>query len=154
MGESGSHGRVGGSSKGYGSQWFPDLIRLNQAHSLSTGQNVIVAVLDTGIDLTHPAFAGRLVPGYDFVDDDNDPSEEGVLHQNPAFGHGTHVAGIIHLTAPDAKIMPLRILDENGEGQLWRVKDAIVWAAHHLPKGKRLVVNMSFAYPREYCSGK
>ena len=86
---------VGGSSKGYGRQWFPDSIRLDQAHTIATGSNVIVAVLDTGIDLNHPAFAGKLVPGFDFVSNDNDPGEEGILHQTAAFGHGTHVAGIV-----------------------------------------------------------
>ena len=51
----------------------------------STGNGVIIAVLDTGIDLTHPAFAGRLVPGYDFVDNDNDPSEVGVAASKSVF---------------------------------------------------------------------
>ena len=100
-----------------------------------------VAVLDTGIDLTHPAFTGKLVPGYDFVDNDDNPSEVGVTHQG-AYGHGTHVAGIIALTAPNAKIMPIRILDSNGEGELWRVTAAIIWAAQHGAK----IINISFGY--------
>jgi subtilisin family serine protease len=107
-----------------------------------------IAVLDTGIDLNHPAFAGRLVPGYDFVDNDNDPSEVGTLRQDSVYGHGTHVAGIIALTAPNAKIMPLRILDVNGESNLWRVKDAMLWAARNNNSSiNTTVINMSFGYP-------
>ena len=74
----------------------------------------MIAVLDTGVDLNHPAFAGKLVQGKDFVDNDDDPSEVGTLRINPTYGHGTHVAGIIALMAPTAKIMPIRVLDQNG----------------------------------------
>jgi subtilisin family serine protease len=105
----------------------------------------VVAVLDTGIDLSHPAFAGRLVPGYDFVDNDNDPSEVGQLRVNPTYGHGTHVAGIIALVAPEAKIMPIRILDTNGESDLWKLKDALIWASD--PAHNADIINMSFGYP-------
>lgn len=129
----------------YRKQWFPDEIRLNEAQAISTGQGVTIAVLDTGIDANHSAFAGRLVPGYDFVDNDNDPSEVGSLRTDRVFGHGTHVAGLIALTAPNAKIMPIRVLDRNGAGDLWRVKDALVWAAQH----GATVVNMSFGYPAD-----
>jgi subtilisin family serine protease len=124
------------------------MIRLPEAHTVNkgtrvdNGRPVVVAVLDTGIDATHPAFAGRLVPGYDFVSDDNDPSEEGALRQNPVYGHGTHVAGIVALTAPDVKIMPIRVLDRDGSGELWRVTAAILWAANHGAD----VVNISFGY--------
>jgi subtilisin family serine protease len=113
---------------------------------LDNNQPIVVAVLDTGIDLNHPAFAGRLVgpqDRWDFVDGDNDPSEVGVLRQDQAYGHGTHVAGIIALTAPDAKIMPLRILDRDGSGELWRITAAIIWAARHGAD----IVNLSIGYP-------
>ena len=130
------------------------MIKLNQAHAITKGfmQNppppqvsrpVVIAVLDTGIDLNHPAFAGRLVQGKDFVDGDDDPSEVGVLRVNPTYGHGTHVAGIVALVAPEAKIMPIRVLDENGESDIWKIKDALIWAATHGAD----VVNLSFAYP-------
>jgi subtilisin family serine protease len=105
---------------------------------------MVIAVLDTGIDLSHPAFAGRLVQGKDFVDGDDDPSEVGTLRVNPTYGHGTHVAGIVALMAPDAKIMPIRVLDQNGESDLWKIKDALIWAANHGAD----VVNMSLGYPQ------
>jgi subtilisin family serine protease len=91
---------------------------------------VIVAVLDTGVDAGHPALAGRLVPGYDFVNDDPDPSEDGTPEQDIVYGHGTHVAGIVALTAPEAKIMPLRVLDRNGEGNIWVLAEALYFAVN------------------------
>ena len=127
------------------------MIRLDQAHQVNqgirvdNGQPVVIAVLDTGIDRNHPAFAGRLVPGYDFVDGDDDTTEEGTLHVNEGTGHGTHVAGIVALTAPQAKIMPIRVLDEDGVGELWRIKDAIIFAANHGAD----IVNISFGFPDE-----
>jgi len=86
-----------------------------------------------------------LVQGYDFVDGDTDPSEVGAPYVNPAYGHGTHVSGIIALVAPEARIMPIRVLDENGEGDFWRIAEAIVWAANHGAD----VVNISFGYPQQ-----
>jgi subtilisin family serine protease len=124
---------------------LPEAQQINRGTRVDNGKPVIVAVLDTGIDPDHPAFAGRLVPGFDFVGNDSDPREEGVLRQNPVYGHGTHVAGIIALTAPEAKIMPIRVLDANGEGELWRVVAAIVWAANHGAD----VINISFGYDVE-----
>jgi thermitase len=81
---------------------------------------------------------------WDFVSNDNDPSEVGQLRVNPSFGHGTHVAGIVSLVVPDARIMPLRILDENGEGELWRITAALIWAANHGAD----VANLSLGYPQ------
>lgn len=139
---------VGGSVKGFLKQWFPWTIRLREAHEINrgtrtdNGQAVKVAVLDTGIDLDHPQFVGRLVPGYDFVADDSEPREEGVSRVDPVYGHGTHVAGIIALTAPDAKIMPIRVLNKDGEGELWRIVAAIIWAANNGAD----VINISFGY--------
>jgi subtilisin family serine protease len=86
-----------------------------------------VAVLDTGVDRQHPALAGRLLPGFDFVDYDNDPSEEG-SDADVAFGHGTHVAGLVALVAPDAMIMPVRVLDHNGQGNAWVLAEALLYA--------------------------
>jgi subtilisin family serine protease len=87
-----------------------------------------VAVLDTGVDLSHPALEGRLVPGFDFVDMDSDPSETGEHGTNMAYGHGTHVAGLVALVAPEAKIMPVRVLDPDGVGNLWVLAEGLQYA--------------------------
>jgi len=116
-----------GTPGAYRAQWAPAALRLPDAQKLSTGAGVRVAVLDTGVDATHPALAGKLLPGHDFVDDDDDPSEEG-SESDVAFGHGTHVAGLIALTAPDAKIVPYRVLDVNGEGNTWVLAEALLRA--------------------------
>jgi subtilisin family serine protease len=113
----------------YQTQWAPATIRLLEAHTVSRGAGIIVAVLDTGADLSHPALVGRLVPGFDFVDLDTDPSEEGMYGRDIAYGHGTHVAGLVALSAPEAKIMPLRILKPDGTGNSWLLAQAVRYAA-------------------------
>jgi subtilisin family serine protease len=126
---------------GYKTQWAPDKIRLLEAHTASRGAGVTVAILDTGVDLTHPALAGRLVQGFDFVDLDADPSEEGAYGQDAAYGHGTHVAGLVALAAPDAKIMPLRILKPDGRGTSWLLAQAIRYATN----SQVGVINLSYS---------
>ena len=116
-----------GTEVEYRAQWAPQAMRLPEAQARTTGQGVRVAVLDTGVDLTHPALAGRLLPGYDYVDNDADPSETGTT-ANKAYGHGTHVAGLIALAAPGAKIMPLRVLNADGAGDVWALAAALLHA--------------------------
>lgn len=110
-------------------------LRLPLAHTLSTGVGVTVAVLDTGIESDHTLLDGRVIAGYDFVDGDNsaddltdniDSDNDNV--DNEAAGHGTHVAGIIALVAPDAKLMPVRIFDSDGVGEGFTVAQGIVYA--------------------------
>ncbi len=125
----------------YQGQWAPDQIRLPEAHTLSRGAGVTVAVLDTGVDLDHPALAGRLTQGFDFVDGDFQPAEEGVYGQDIAYGHGTHVAGLVALAAPDAQIMPLRILKPDGTGDSWLVAEALRYASAYGAD----VINISYS---------
>ena len=117
-----------------------ELIKLPQAYRLAPnlGDGVKVAVIDSGIDLSHPAFQGKLVPGKDFVDGDNTPQEAGSVGQ-AGYGHGTSVAGIVLQVAPKAKIMPLRVLDADGRGDTDRVAQAMNWA---ITNGAR-VINLS-----------
>lgn len=117
-----------GDDDDYVAQWAPQQLRLGAAQALSQGQGVRVAVLDTGVDGQHPALATRLLPGFDFVDNDPDPSEVGTT-ADLGFGHGTHVAGLVALVAPGARIMPLRVLDPQGRGNIWHVAEALLHAA-------------------------
>ncbi|WP_320667959.1 cadherin-like domain-containing protein [Prochlorococcus sp. MIT 1307] len=97
-----------------------------------TGEGVTVAVIDTGIDYSHREFAGRIVQGWDFVD--NDPIAQ------DGHGHGTHVAGTIAgandgvgITgvAYNAKIMPIRVLNNNGSGYLSDVLKGVYYAINN-----------------------
>lgn len=108
-------------------------LALAQAHTRSTGAGTLVAVLDSGVDAAHPALAGRLQPGWDYVDDDADPADiatgldpdaDGI--PDDAYGHGTFVAGLVALVAPDARIMPARVLDSDGRGSVFLTTEAIM----------------------------
>lgn len=125
---------IGGSESAWREQWAPAALRLPAAHALATGSGVKVAVLDSGIDLTHPTLAPRLartaqgaVLGRDFVDGDDSPAEEGST-ADLGFGHGTHVAGLVVLAAPDAQLMPVRVLEPSGQGNAWVLAEALMWA--------------------------
>ena len=120
---------------------------LEGPHQLSLGSGVTVAVLDTGIDDSHPALSGRTVDGYDYIEDDSDPTEErqqkdtdgnGVVDQS--FGHGTFVAGLAGLVAPEASIMPMRVLDSDGFGSVVVIAQAMRDAADDGAD----VINLSF----------
>lgn len=116
-----------GTAQEHANQWAPVALRLAQAHELSLGAGIRVAVLDTGVDRRHKLLAGRLMRGFDFVDADSDPSETG-SRADLGFGHGTHVAGIIATAAPGATIMPLRVLDAQGQGNDWVLGEAVLYA--------------------------
>jgi subtilisin family serine protease len=117
-----------GSAGAYTRQWAPRHLRLPEAHDFATGNGVAVAVIDTGVDVAHPALTERLLPGYDFVDRDTDPSEVGVIGDY-GYGHGTHVAGLVAIAAPGARILPLRALDARGRGTIFTVAEALFHAA-------------------------
>lgn len=141
----------GDEAQGYQEQWAVGVIRLPEAHTVTRGTGITVAILDTGVDLSHPVLASRLVPGYDFVDRDADPSEQGTRGFHLAFGHGTHVAGLVALVAPAAKIMPVRVLDPDGAGNIWILAEALAYALD--PDGDPLtddgadVINLSLSTP-------
>ncbi|MBW4437310.1 MAG: S8 family serine peptidase [Pleurocapsa minor GSE-CHR-MK-17-07R] len=102
---------------------------------------IVVAVIDTGICAAHPDLLSRVLPGYDFVGGDADPADE--------HGHGCAVSGVIAAqanngvgiagVAPNAMIMPLRVLDASGVGTYSRIAEAIVYATDN---GAR-IINLS-----------
>jgi len=100
-----------------------------QALSKNFGAGIKVAVIDTGIDLTHPMFSGRLAPSIewrDYVDGNGDTNPQEV--SGTAYGHGTGVAGLILQTAPKATILPIRVLGPDGSGEVANVVSAMSYA--------------------------
>jgi subtilisin family serine protease len=146
-------GAVGGTWGDFEDQSMAVRIGLAEAHSISRGAGITVAILDTGIDPDHEVFHDRLSPyALDCVDDDDEPWEEadgldndgdGIIDEG--FGHGTMVAGLVALVAPDAMIMPLRVLDDEGRGTAYGITKAIIFAASHGAN----VINMSFGVGTE-----
>ncbi|MBI5709813.1 MAG: S8 family serine peptidase [Candidatus Eisenbacteria bacterium] len=135
-----------GAPQTYLEQPAAEAVHLAAAHAVSEGEGVLVAILDTGADLTHPALAGRIAGGWDFVGNTADPTDvrtgrdsngDGVV--DGAWGHGTHVAGIVALTAPKARLLIVRVLDSDGRGDMLNVAAGIRWAIAH---GAR-AINMS-----------
>ncbi len=110
------------------------------------GSQAVVAIVDTGIQLNHPDLQGKILPGYDFVDDDS--SADDTLQ-----GHGTHVAGIVGAvtdngigvagTCPKCKLMPVRVLNGSGGGTSQDVVKGIVFAVDHGAD----VINLSLGGP-------
>lgn len=118
---------IGGDAGTYATQWNTRALRLAEAHAISTGSDVTVAVLDSGVEPTHPALAGRLAAGFDFVDFDATASEEGGVG-DAGYGHGTHVASLVAQVAPAARIMPVRVLDRQGMGNIWVLAEGLLHA--------------------------
>lgn len=116
----------------YSDQWALRMIGAPQAWSLipQNAPSVTVAVIDSGVCLDHPDLAGHILPGYDYIDDDENAMD--------VYGHGCSVAGIIAANvnnatgiagvAPNAQILPLRVLDDRGIGTYSDVAAAIVEA--------------------------
>lgn len=165
--------------RGYVQQPAFDILGLEEAHQRYglTGRGVTVAVIDTGVDTTHPVLKPSLLPGYDFTRNREGAAEQGDISQSTmaildqgqpgfvnqstmaildqstmaildgrpeysAFGHGTIVAGVIHLAAPRAKILPIKAFRADGSGYLSDVLRALYYASSKSAK----VINMSFSF--------
>jgi thermitase len=122
------------------SQWGPQAVSAPAAWDIALGnQNVVIAIVDTGIDSSHPDLASKVVGEYSYV---GKSARDG-------FGHGTHVAGIaaaatnndigIAGMCPNCGILSIKVLDDHGSGYLSDVASGITYAAAH---GAR-VINLS-----------
>lgn len=134
----------------YSLQWHYPAIKLPQAWDIETGSSnpVTVAVIDTGILSLHPDFAGKILPGYDFISDpttandgdgrDSDPEDTGDNPTGQSSYHGSHVAGTVAAKTNNslgvagvswgAKILPVRVLGVGG-GTFADIVDGILWSA-------------------------
>jgi len=120
--------------------WNLSRIRVPGAWDITSGNpEIIVAIIDTGFKLDHPGLQDRWTAfKYDYVMKDTDPSVDNPSGANAS--HGTHVAGIIAAAdlglpvvgiAPRIRLMPLRVLNDNGNGTLLNIRDAIYDAVDH-----------------------
>jgi thermitase len=125
----------------FDNQWGLQRIQAPAAWTLAMGQTVSIAVIDSGVDLSHPDLSSRIVRGRNFVSPGTPPQDD--------FWHGTHVAGIAaaiqnnHIgiagTAVSVTVMPLKILDSSGEGTL----EDLVSAIHFAARSGARIINMS-----------
>jgi type VII secretion-associated serine protease mycosin len=130
-----------------GDQWHITTLRIRQAHLITRGAGVAVAVVDGGVDASHPELAGQVVPGAGFG---SDAARDGGRDDDEG-GHGTAMAGIIAARddgpadavvgiAPAAKILPA---STGAEADTAEVARAVRWAADHGAD----VVNLSLGSP-------
>jgi subtilisin family serine protease len=120
----------------FDSQYPVTILGVDTAHTLSTGAGVVVAILDTGVDDLHPALAGRVISGgFNFVNNTTETADVGDTVDNDSdgltdemTGHGTFVAGLVALVAPDAMILPIVVLDSDGVGDSFEIAQGIFYA--------------------------
>ncbi|CAG0966814.1 serine protease [Planctomycetaceae bacterium] len=130
----------------FASQWHLPKIAAPAGWDISTGSSTVdIAIIDTGIDPSHPDLAGKLLPGYNFVTNTTDTHD--------VYGHGTKVAGSAAAMVNNAvgvsgvawqnPILPLAVTDSTGIASYSRIASAITYAVDH---GAR-IINISFAGP-------
>ncbi|MBD0379127.1 S8 family peptidase [Paenibacillus sedimenti] len=123
-------------------QWNLPLIETVQGWQVNRGaEDVVVAVVDTGVDLEHPDLKDNLLSGYNVISGTDSPQDD--------VGHGTHVAGVISALVNNSlgvagmtwynKVLPIKVLDQTGAGSTYAVAQGIIWAADHGAK----VMNLS-----------
>lgn len=124
-----------------------DAFDLGAVHSVARGKGAIVAVLDSGFDVSHPALVDHMMSGFDLIDDDTDVADEldyidndGDGQTDEGYGHGTFVSGLVLKIAPDASILPIRVLDSDGSGRSHAITEGIHLA---IEEGAD-VINLSF----------
>jgi len=120
--------------------WGVARMRGPQAWAVTKGKGARIAVLDTGVDCNHPDLAPNCAPGYNTFDPGSIPADDK--------GHGTHVAGIIAGAlnwkgvvgmAPEAAIIPVKVLNSSGSGKVSQIIDGMGWAVSNRVD----IINMS-----------
>jgi len=134
------------NDENYKQQWGPNRIGADQTwNTLTTGGPIVIAMLDSGVSPTHPDLKDRLRPGYDFIGNDANPSDDN--------GHGTFTAGIAAATGNNgigvagmnwgARLMPVKILDQDGRGPVSAFAQGIRYAVDNGAQ----IVNVSAGIP-------
>ena len=127
-----------------------EMIQAPKIWDQTKGEGIMVAVLDTGCDTTHPDLKERIVGGRNFTDDD-DGNPEVYKDYN---GHGTHVAGTIAAVqsntgvvgvAPEADLLIIKVLDRNGSGEYKWIINGINYAIEQ----KANIISMSLGGPKD-----
>ncbi len=128
-------------------QYAPQITRAPEAWARTAGRGVAIAIVDTGIDTGHPDLRANLVPGYNSLTRSSNVKDDN--------GHGTHCAGVaaaqagnnegITGIAPQAKLMPIKVLAADGGGSDASVAEGIVWAVDHGAE----VISLSLGGPGE-----
>jgi len=124
--------------------WEIDKFNIKNQWKLSTGKDIRVAVIDTGCDLYHDDIKNNLLEGINIIDPHKDPIDGN--------GHGTHVSSTIAAennglgivgVAPDAKILPVKALDDSGNGNIHDIINGIIWSVNN----KADIITMSLGSP-------
>lgn len=126
------------------SGWQISAFNLPDVWKISQGEGVKIAVLDSGVDLNHPDLKDNLLPGMNFINKNKKPQDD--------CSHGSHCSGIMVAennaigvvgVAPKAKVIPVKVLDKKGNGNLEDVANGIRWATDN----KADFVTMSLGSP-------
>jgi subtilase family protein/fervidolysin-like protein len=159
----------GMSAAQYASQvGLVEFLKLEEVSLRSRGAGVVVAIIDTGVDRSHPALAGHLwkdertnadiegdgidndgdgltddARGWDFVDNDNDPMEKAGDPSTTVAGHGTFIAGLVAMVAPECRILPIRAFPSGGISDSFTMAAAVKYAADQGAD----VINLSLGSP-------
>ena len=126
-------------------QWALADIHAYEAWDITTGGSITIALLDTGVSRSHPDLSSKLLQGYDFYNNDNDPSDDE--------GHGTYTAGVAAASSDNGtgiagicwgcKILPIKVLGSRGQGDDATIAQGVRWA---VDQGAR-IISMSLGGP-------
>src|SRR5437763_7175480 len=131
----------------YSSQWALPKIAWDQAYGTVSPQFLTnVAILDTGVDVTHPDLIGSIGPGASIIDDSNgttDTNGHGTWLAGIVAAHTNNLLGIAGVAYDHVQVMPVKVLDSNGLGQDSDIISGVLWAADNGAS----VILMAFSNP-------